>query len=56
MDNLVSLCAATKNSNELMAHACSKLYNIQSKSLLLIGLIVIWMLKKESIFKRYFLA
>lgn len=30
MDNPVSLYAATKKGNELMAHAYSKLYNIPS--------------------------
>lgn len=33
MDNPVSLYAATKKSNELMAHAYSKLYNIPSTGL-----------------------
>ena len=33
VDNPVSLCAATKKSNELMAHAYSKLYNIPSTGL-----------------------
>ena len=33
VDNPVSLYAATKNSNELMAHAYSKLYNIPSTGL-----------------------
>ena len=33
VDNLVSLYAATKKSNELMAHAYSKLYNIPSTGL-----------------------
>lgn len=33
VDNPVSLYAATKKSNELMAHAYSKLYNIQSTGL-----------------------
>ena len=33
VDNPVSLYAATKKSNELMAHAYSKLYNIPSKGL-----------------------
>ena len=34
VDNPVSLYAATKKSNELMAHAYSKLYNIPSTGLL----------------------
>lgn len=33
MDNPVSLYAATKKSNELMAHAYSKLYDIPSTGL-----------------------
>lgn len=33
VDNPVSLYAATKKSNELMAHAYSKLYNIPSTGL-----------------------
>lgn len=33
VDNPVSLYAATKKSNELMAHAYSKLYNIPSVGL-----------------------
>ena len=33
VDNSVSLYAATKKSNELMAHAYSKLYNIPSTGL-----------------------
>lgn len=33
VDNPVSLYAATKKSNELMAHCYSKLYNIPSTSL-----------------------
>ena len=33
LDNPVSLYAATKKSNELMAHAYSKLYNIPSTGL-----------------------
>ena len=38
VDNPVSLYAATKKSNELMAHAYSKLYNIPSTGLVSLSL------------------